>query len=170
MIRDKTVFTCLVIALLVLAFPATAQAGKGTKVKGPSCNPGGLWFGFVFGQPPFKVGSIIPIDGGKKRYIIAAEDQDPTVTPFRGEMVRINKNVYKLWGMQYTEIATDTYGYIVISGEWYFTDCDNGVGEYLVTVYDLDPFHDTSAEIIMGPFPIVNTYERMPMVDDSSSF
>ena len=166
----KRIFlACVIISGLVLAFTTIVQANDADKMEGPSCNPGGLWFGFPLGNPPAKVVSILPIDGGKKRYVVVAEDQKPEDTPFRGELLRVKKNQFKLWGMSYVTLAADTYGYMVISGTWNLTDCNNAEGNYLVSLYATDPFLDENATPLMS-VPILNLYERMPMIEDSSDF
>ena len=73
------------------------------------CDPAGLWFGLPQGSDSYKVVSIIPLDEGNKKYILVAEDKDPGVTPFRGEMVRIKKNLYKVWGMSYSFLVLGDY-------------------------------------------------------------
>jgi hypothetical protein len=169
MICKRLALVFVFIAVLVLGFTLTVQADDDDKMKGRSCDPAGLWFGFPLGQPPFKVVSIIPIEGGKTRYLLVAEDRDPAQTPFRGEMVRVKKNLYKLWGVQYVALAPDVYGYMVISGKWSLSDCNTAEGDYLVSLYAQDPFHDEAAVPFMS-LPVLNLYERMPVVDDSSGF
>ena len=158
-------FGILIVAVfsLLIAFSGTPLANDDEH---QSCDPAGLWFGLPQGSDSYKVVSIIPLDGGKKRYVIVAEDKDPGVTAFRGEMVRIKKNLYKIWGMQYSKFVPGDY--IVLSGEWHMTDCNTAVGSYLVSYYIVDPFHDDGASL--GSQAIVNTYDRMPMIDDSSNF
>ena len=100
--------------------------------------------------------------------IVLTEDKDSGVTTLHGEMVRIKKNIYKIWGMQYSVFVPGDY--VVISGEWHMTDCNNAVGNYLVSYYTEDPFHDDTVTPLWPPFPMVNQYDRMPIIDDSSNF
>jgi hypothetical protein len=165
--RKQALFCVVVVGLLLVSFTASVQADD--ERGGRSCDPAGLWFGFPLGNPPFKVVSIIPVNGGMRRYILSAEDQDPADTPFRGEMVRVGKNVYKLWGMQYITLAPDVYGYMVVSGDWAMSDCMTAEGDYLVSLYNTDPFHDEGA-IPFFNMQVLNLYERMPSVNDSSNF
>jgi hypothetical protein len=164
MFTKKFLFGFVVIAVFLIVFSGTPLANDDDQ---RSCDPAGLWFGLPQGSDAYKVVSFIPLDGGQKRYILVAEDKDPGVTPFRGEMVRIKKNHYKLWGMMYSFLVPGDY--LISTGEWYMTDCNTAVGNYLISYYLEDPFHDNTA-IPQWSFPIVNTYERMPMIDDSSGF
>ena len=163
MFIKKFLFSFVVVAVLLSVFSGTPLANDDDQ---QSCDPAGLWFGLPQGSDSYKVLSIIPLDGGKRRYIMVAEDKDSGVTPFRGEMVRIKKNHYKAWGMQYSFMVLGDY--LVLSGEWYMTDCNTAVGNYLISYYLEDPFHNTVSPI--WSFPIVNNYDRMPMIDDSSNF
>jgi len=163
MFTKKLLFGFVAVSVLLIAFSGTPLANDDDQ---QSCDPAGLWFGLPQGSDSYKVVSIIPLDGGKRRYILVAEDKDPGVTPFRGEMVRIKKNLYKIWGMQYSFLVTGDY--LVLSGEWYMTDCNTAVGNYIVSYYLEDPFHNTAS--LIWSFAIVNNYDRMPMIDDSSNF
>jgi hypothetical protein len=47
-------------------------------------------------------------------------------------------------------------------------DCDTVEGDYQGALYDKDPFHDPTAQLLLGPVPMLNLYERMPMIGDPS--
>ena len=165
MFTKKFLFGFVVVALSLLVLSGTPSVNDNDQ---RSCDPAGLWFGLPQGADAYKVVSIIPLDGGMRRYMLVAEDRDHEVTPFRGEMVRIKKNHYKIWGMMYYEVSADNFLYIVLSGEWTLTDCNTAVGSYLISYYMGDPFHNTGT--YLGSDAVVNTYDRMPMIDDSSDF
>ena len=172
MFTKKYLFGYVVVAALLITLTGSTFADDNYQVietQMRSCDPAGVWFGFPLGNPPFKVVSIIPLDGGMRRFILVAEDQDPGVTAFRGEIVRIKKNLYKLWGMQCLPMGSGDFDYYVISGEWEMTDCDNAVGDYFVSYYTEDPFHDDTVNPLWT-FQMVNYYDRMPVIDDSSFF
>lgn len=164
MFTKKFLFGFVIVGALLIASSGIPFANDDEH---QSCDPAGLWFGLPQGSASYKVVSIIPLDGGKKKYIIVAEDKDPGVTPFRGELLRIKKNHYKAWGMQYSVFVPGDY--IVLSGEWYMTDCNTAVGDYVVSYYLVDPFHNNNVTP-QWSFPMVNQYDRMPMIDDSSNF
>jgi hypothetical protein len=166
MLTKKLLFGGVFVAGLLIAFLATPLAYDNG---GQACDPAGLWFGFPLGNPPFKVVTAIPLDGGQKRYSLVADDQDAGVTPFHGEMVRIKKNIYQVWGVQCLLMGEGDFDYYVISGEWIMSDCDTAVGNYLLSYYMEDPFHDDTVNPLWS-LPIVNEYDRMPMIDNSSDF
>jgi hypothetical protein len=167
----KKLFGCLIVTSCLAGFVGVVQADDDDEGRGRSCNPGGVWFVFPNGNPPFHLVSLIPIDGGKKRYIVDTEGQDPMQTPFRGEMARVKKNVYKFWGMKYFwKSPPGEYLYMVNSGYWRMTDCNSAELEVLQSFYSGDPFPDPDDAVYLGSYVRNNLFVRMPMIDDSSDF